>query len=165
MRPFEQGKTRQSVVTVQHAGSGATWPPSKAHSQSTGDGNVADMDGTTSNYSGDTDSGSVLTETQLRYLSRLYGRSQMQWIAIPDTRTSGVCAMLAFDLSAWHPSIRSLIRQQLMRMGGVPFESRPPNTDNPEKSFVLQVMRGAIKSTVLRAEHATGVVNLDPNQT
>jgi hypothetical protein len=113
----------------------------------------------------DTGSGSVLTETQLLSLLKEYERLLPMRIAIPDTRTSGEPAMLVINLSVWPPSTQKMIRQQLLRMGGVPLESPPPIVDYPGKSYVLRAMKAVRNSTVLRAEHATGVVDLGPNLT
>lgn len=124
---------------------------------------MVDMDGTTSNCSQDIDSGSVLTETQLLSLLKEYKTSLPQWIAIPDTLTSGGDAILAINISLWPRSIQPKIRRQLLQMGGVPFESPQEAIESPEKQFVQRAMKLAIRSTASHVGPAMGVVGLGPN--
>ena len=65
----------------------------------------------------------VPMEIQLRSLLKPFINLEGWWIVLPGTPTLGSTAIPQLNLTAWHPSIRSMIRERLVQMGGVPLES------------------------------------------
>ena len=166
MWPRRQGMMSQSVVIAPHAGSGVTSLLSKDHYRSGGHGNVEDINGTMSNCSMEWFSDSVLTETQLRSLTRPFEISDGEFVALLVTLTPGSTAIANFDTTVWPAWIRPAIRKKLLDAGGVPSVSPlQVQKDSDGKQYVLPLMKPAIKLTASPAEPATDDDDPESNPT
>jgi hypothetical protein len=156
----------QFVVTAQHEESGATSLLSKDRYQSTGVGNVEDINSSTQSFSTGWCSDSVLTEIQLRSLLKSFSVSDGRYVVLLVTPTPGSTAIANFDATVWPRWIRSAIKKKLLEMGGVLSASPLEVTRNATgKWCVLPVKRPATNLTATPVEPVTDEDDPEPNHT
>jgi hypothetical protein len=116
---------------------------------------VVDINNTPQIYSEDTVSALERMGIQLRCQLESFESLGAQWIAILDTPTNGPAAILNFNTSVWPPSIRRVIRDVLLKAGGVPLESPARIAiGHGGRACVQPVTKAGTKSIATTAEPA-----------